>query len=66
VQWGYQIVFNEALYDAASTVNFELHPSEESELVIKILELCGILIKDLNLYQVFDKEEQETIQQQKS
>jgi hypothetical protein len=66
VQWGYQIVFNEALYDASNTVNFELHPSEESELVIKILELCGILIKDLSLYQVFDKEEQETIQQQKS
>jgi|TARA_R110000803_G_scaffold33172_1_gene72748 hypothetical protein len=66
VQWGYQIVFNEALYDASSTINFELHPSEESELVIKILELCGILIKDLNLYQVFDKEEQQTIQQQKS
>ena len=66
VQWGYQIVFNEALYDASSTINFELNPSEESELVIKILELCGILIKDLNLYQVFDKEEQQTIQQQKS
>ncbi len=66
VQWGYQIVFNEALYDASSTINFELHPSEESELVIKILELCGILIKDLNLYQVFDKEEQQTIQQQTS
>ena len=66
VQWGYQIVFNEALYDANSTINFELHPSEESELVIKILELCGILIKDLSLYQIFDKEEQETIQQQKS
>ena len=66
VQWGYQIVFNEALYDASSTINFELHPSEESELVIKILELCGILIKDLSLYQIFDKEEQQTIQQQKS
>ncbi len=40
--------------------------SEETELVIKILELCGILIKDLGLYQIFDKEDQETIQQQKS
>ncbi len=66
VQWGYQIVFNEPLYDASSTVNFELHDSEETELVIKILEMCGVLIKDLNLYQVFDKEDQETIQQQKS
>jgi len=66
VSWGYQIVFNEPLYDANTTTDFELHPSEETELVIKILEMCGILIKDLNLYQVFDKEEQETIQQQKS
>lgn len=66
VQWGYQIVFNEPLYDASSTVNFELHDSEETELVIKILEMCGVLIKDLSLYQVFDKEDQETIQQQKS
>lgn len=65
-QWGYQIVFGEALYDASATTNFELHPSEETELVIKILELSGILIKDLNLYQVFDKEEQEKIQQEKS
>jgi hypothetical protein len=66
VTWGYQIVFNEPLYDVNTTTNFELHPSEETELVIKILEMSGILIKDLNLYQVFDKEEQETIQQQKS
>ncbi len=66
VQWGYQIVFNEPLYDASSTVNFELHDSEETELIIKILEMCGVLIKDLSLYQVFDKEDQETIQQQKS
>lgn len=66
VKWGYQIVFDEALYDASTSTNFELHPSEETELVIKILELSGILIKDLNLYQVFDKEEQEQIQQEKS
>jgi hypothetical protein len=66
VQWAYQIVFNEPLYDAANSVNFELHPSDETELVIKILELSGILIKDLNLYQVMNQEEQETIQQEKS
>ena len=66
VQWGYQIVFGEALYDASATTNFELHPSEEVELIIKILELSGILIKDLNLYQVFDREENEKIQQEKS
>ena len=66
VQWAYQIVFQEPLYDAANSVNFELHPSEETELVIKILEFAGILIKDLSLYQVMNQEENETIQQEKS
>jgi len=66
VQWAYQIVFQEPLYDAANSVNFELHPSEETELVIKILELSGILIKDLSLYQVMNQEENETIQQEKA
>lgn len=66
VQWAYRIVFDEPLYDAANSVNFELHPSDETELVIKILELSGILIKDLNLYQVMNQEEQENIQQEKS
>ena len=66
VQWAYQIVFGEPLYNAVNSVNFELHPSEETELVIKILELSGLLIKDLNLYQVMNQEERETIQQEKA
>ena len=66
VEWNYQMVFGEALYNSASSVNFELHSTEEVELVIKILELSGILIKDLNLYQVMNQEEQETIQQEKA
>ena len=66
VEWKYQMVLGEALYDSTHSVNFELHPSEEVELVTKILELSGILIKDLNLYQVMNQEEQETIQQEKA
>lgn len=66
VQWAYQIVFNEPLYDAANSVNFELQPSEETELVIKILEMAGMLIKDISMYQVVNQEEMETIQQEKS
>jgi hypothetical protein len=65
-QWAYQIVFGEPLYDAANSVNFELNPSEETELVIKILEMAGLLIKDYNLYNVANQEEIETIQQEKS
>ena len=66
VEWNYQMVFGEALYDSTSSVNFELHAAEEVELVVKILELCGLLIKDINLYQVMNQEEQKTIQQEKA
>lgn len=66
VRWGYQIVYGEALYDATTAVDFELHPSDETELVLKILELAGVMIKDLSVYQVANSEEQETIQQEKA
>ena len=33
-------------YDFASSTDFDLHPSEETDLVIKILSLAGIVIKD--------------------
>ena len=60
------MVLGEALYDSTHSVNFELHPSEEVELVTKILELSGLLVKDYNLYNVANQEEIETIQQEKS
>lgn len=65
VNWSYQIVFNEPLYDAANSTDFELHESEETELVIKILELSGLLIKDMSMYQVANAEEMQNIQQKK-
>lgn len=66
VKWAYQIVFDEPLYNASQSIDFELHPSEELELVHKILELAGIMTKNLEVYQVADKEEIETIQSQKA
>ena len=65
VEWAYTVVNNEALYNATNTTDFELHASEETKLVIKILEVAGIVIKDPNLYQLVDKEETETLQQEK-
>jgi len=35
VAWGYQMVYGEALYDATTAVDFELHDSEETELVLR-------------------------------
>tara|TARA_R110002020_G_scaffold39812_1_gene117879 strand:+ start:406 stop:1176 length:771 start_codon:yes stop_codon:yes gene_type:complete len=56
-----------ALYNPTSqTRHFELHHSEETNLVIKILQLAGVAIKDFNLAQVASQEEIKNIQQEKS
>ena len=47
VSWGYFVVNSKALYDSnsLSTVHFELHASEETELIYKILKFAGISMK---------------------
>ena len=47
------------------TTHFELHESEETDLVFKILALAGIVIKDPGLYQQAAAEEVKQIQQEK-
>ena len=44
---------------------FELHISEETELVLKILTLAGFTLKDPNLYQAAAGEDTKNIQQEK-
>ena len=44
VAWGYTVVLENALYNPLTSVNFELHKSEQAELVYKILSLAGIVI----------------------
>jgi len=65
VEWAYTTVLDEALYNANNSQDFELHISEETELVIKILELAGVEIKDPQLYQVAATEEAQNVQQEK-
>ena len=65
VAWGYTIVDEQALYNANTAQHFELHASEETELVIKILQLAGIIIKDPALYQMASQENQINTQQEK-
>ena len=66
-EWTYILgTNNEALFLADDKVDFDLHISEEPNLVIKILELAGVVIKQPDLYQIADKEEIQTIQQEKS
>jgi len=64
-QWGYFVVGNKALYDASNATNFNLHQSEESELVYKILKLAGITMKSSEVVQVGQTLEQSQVQQEK-
>ncbi len=65
VEWGYNVVAEKALYNAARATNFELHPSEETNLVNKILELAGVILNKPGLVQIADQEDIKRIQQQK-
>jgi len=65
VSWAYTEVNGTALFNSASAVNFELHASEEKNLVIKILALAGISIDDSGLYQIASQENAKEIQQEK-
>jgi hypothetical protein len=66
VEWKYQMVYGEALYDSTYSQDFELEPSEETELVIKVLELAGLSTKDIQMYQVAAGEEIKNTQQEKA
>ena len=43
-KWGYVVVNEKALYDPSTSMDFELHKSDTTELVYKILSLAGIVI----------------------
>ena len=43
------MVNGEALYNASSSQNFELHESEEPVLVMKILGLAGVVLQKSDL-----------------
>ena len=67
VNWTYVVVGEKALYNAtaADAQDFDLHPSEETELVLKILTLAGFTLKDQALYQAAAGEDTKNIQQEK-
>jgi hypothetical protein len=67
VNWTYVVVGDKALYNAnaADAQDFDLHPSDETELVMKILTLAAFPLKDPNLYQIAAGEDMKDIQQEK-
>ena len=63
--WAYVVVNNKPLYNTTSAVDFELHASEETELVYRILALFGIAIEKPQLTQIAAGLQGSQIQQEK-
>ena len=51
VYWGYVVINEKAVHDPDRSRNFDLHYSEQADLVAKILKLAGISLEDQELYQ---------------
>mgnify|MGYP003655391137 FL=1 len=64
--WTYVVLNDKALYNSSALdlQDFELHPSEETELVIKILTLAGIST-GTDLYTIGSTEDKMNVQQEK-
>mgnify|MGYP003119811748 CR=1 FL=1 len=65
VEWAYVVINQKALYNGEAAVNFQLHGSEETELVYKILKLAGINLKAEQVVQVAQALETAQVQQEK-
>jgi hypothetical protein len=65
VNWSYVVINNKPLYTPTGSVHFELHASEEVELVYRILGLAGIAIEKPQLTQVATGLQGAAIQQEK-
>ena len=66
VEWGYSVIGEKALYNAGRSTDSELHQSEESEFVTKILLLGGIIMKQNDVVQASGTLEQSKIEQEKN
>ena len=62
-KWGFTRTDNNAYnYQASTSYDFELHKSEQVNLVIKILAHAGVVVKDPTLIQMAGNEENKKIQ----
>lgn len=66
VSWAGTLTSGVSLYNATNSIDFELHNSEETELVIKILELAGVSTKQIDIAQYAAQKDVQGIQQEKA
>ena len=64
VVWGYVVINEKPVYSPSTSRDFDLHQSEQADIVIKILKLAGISIEDPQLYQAAAAEESQNLQQE--
>ena len=57
---------NQYIYNSSGSFNFELHPAEQTELVLKILLYAGVVVKDPQIIQVAAQQVAQENQNQKS
>ena len=65
VEWGYDVIAERPLYNANRSTDFQLHSSEETELVYKILTLAGVTLKRVDIQQAGQGLDMTKIQQEK-
>jgi len=65
-KWAYVVINDKPIYNGTNAVDFELHQSEESELIYRILVLAGIAIEKPQLTQTGAQLASAQIQQEKS
>ena len=58
--------YGDMAYSSGTSINFQLHDSEEVPLIIKILAFAGVTIKDPNVVQIAKQEEVQKINQENS
>ena len=63
--WAYKIINQKPFYDSSNSINFELHPSDESELVYRILFMAGVAIEKPQLSQFAAQSQSAVVQQEK-
>jgi len=61
VVWGFTVDNNRGnyVYNSALSTSFELHQSEQTELIIRILEYAGIVIRDPQVIQIASQKVQQ-------
>ena len=66
VSWAGTVANGVSLYNESNSTFFDLHNSEETELVIKVLELAGVSTKQIDIAQYAGGVDNKSIQQEKA